>query len=91
MAWMGRLAPPLLANYTWQYRGACNGVDPEGFFVESQRGSTKGRREAAAKAVCGRCPVVRECLEHALAADEPYGIWGGLTVQERQALRTRVG
>ena len=32
---------------------------------------------------CDGCPVRRECLEYALAADERYGIWGGKTPEER--------
>ena len=41
-------------------------------------------RIAAAKALCGRCPVRQECLEHALHNGEDYGIWGGLTEGERR-------
>lgn len=37
-----------------------------------------------AKAICRVCPVREECLETALAIKEPYGIWGGLTEQERR-------
>ena len=43
--------------------------------------------EDAAKAVCAACPVRQACLEHALSASEPYGIWGGLTLRERRMLR----
>lgn len=47
---------------------------------------------AAAKAVCGRCPVVTACRADALA-HAPFGIAGGLTEDERAAVRTsrRVG
>jgi WhiB family redox-sensing transcriptional regulator len=41
---------------------------------------------AEAKAVCARCPVLAECRRDALTAHEPFGIWGGLTVEERDAL-----
>jgi WhiB family redox-sensing transcriptional regulator len=41
-----------------------------------------------AKAVCARCPVIDSCLRWALAAREPYGVWGGLSVEERDALAT---
>ena len=43
---------------------------------------------ATAKAVCASCPVRAECLAEALARI-PYGIAGGLTEQERAALRRR--
>ena len=28
---------------------------------------------------------MRECREHALAVREPYGVWGGLTEDDREA------
>jgi WhiB family redox-sensing transcriptional regulator len=30
-----------------------------------------------ALAVCHRCPVIRECLAHALLAKEHGAVWGG--------------
>src|SRR5699024_361786 len=30
-----------------------------------------------AKALCQSCPIKRECLEGALARQEPWGVWGG--------------
>ena len=41
------------------------------------------RREAAAKQVCARCPVVDPCRAHALSVREPYGVWGGMSEAER--------
>lgn len=46
-------------------------------------------REAAAKAVCARCPVLVECRTYATSLTptgqlaEPAGIWGGMTALER--------
>ena len=37
----------------------------------------------AAQDICRSCPLRRECLAYALAADEREGIWGGLTPAER--------
>ena len=34
------------------------------------------------RAICGKCPVRRECLKHAIDHNE-FGIWGGLTRDER--------
>lgn len=39
-----------------------------------------------ARAVCRRCPLAVECLDYALENEE-YGVWGGTTPDERQALR----
>ena len=36
-----------------------------------------------------RCPVRAECAAHALAVREPYGVWGGLTEDEREELLGR--
>ncbi len=66
------------------------GRDPERFFLESKRGHTRDALVAEAKTVCARCPVMESCREHGLNAQEPYGIWGGLTLQERETrLRVR--
>lgn len=78
------LPRPLLSTYDWQTSGSCRRADPELFFLESVRGHAKARQVAAAKAVCAACPVQQNCLEHGLTVHEPYGIWGGLTVEERQ-------
>ncbi len=67
----------------WRLAGSCRQVDPDLFFSESERGPTRMALIAAAKAVCEGCPVIQSCREHGLRAQEPYGIWGGLTGAER--------
>ena len=42
-----------------------------------------------AKAVCRRCPVVEPCLQWALESGQDAGVWGGLTEDERRALKRR--
>jgi WhiB family redox-sensing transcriptional regulator len=32
---------------------------------------------------------VENCLRWALAAREPYGVWGGLSAEEREAMLAR--
>lgn len=84
------LPPPLDDRYAWQLGGVCRQQDPEMFFLESERGQTREVRVAEAKRVCAACPVMLSCREHGLKAQEPYGIWGGLTVRERETqLRVR--
>ena len=70
--------PPELA---WQERALCAQTDPEAFFPE------KGGSTREAKRVCTGCTVRVECLESALANDERFGIWGGLSERERRRLR----
>jgi transcription factor WhiB len=43
-------------------------------------------REERAKQVCRTCPVMQQCRRHALSVREPYGVWGGLSKSERDAL-----
>jgi WhiB family redox-sensing transcriptional regulator len=87
---ISRLPVPLIENWEWQLLGACRGEDTELFFhPEGERGPRRSNREAAAKAVCARCPVLQMCREHALSAHEPYGVWGGMSESEREAVYAR--
>lgn len=44
----------------------------------------------SATLVCMNCPVRFECLKQAMDTGETWGIWGGLTYDERTSLRRRV-
>lgn len=44
---------------------------------------------AQCRALCRRCPVRAECLAQAMENQEPWGIWGGLTTEERAGLARR--
>jgi WhiB family redox-sensing transcriptional regulator len=50
-----------------------------------ERNEGRRQRIAAAKEICARCPAMAACREHALRVREPYGIWGGLSEDERAA------
>ncbi len=68
----------------WQREAACLSEDVALFFPpEAERKGARLRREARAKAVCSRCPVLAQCRSHALRVAEPSGIWGALTEEER--------
>jgi WhiB family transcriptional regulator, redox-sensing transcriptional regulator len=68
----------------WQENALCAQTDPEAFFPE------KGGSTREAKRICAGCEVRAECLEYALAHDERFGIWGGLSERERRRLRRAV-
>ena len=70
---------------SWQERALCAETDPEAFFPE------KGGSTREAKKICTGCEVKAECLEYALANDERFGIWGGLSERERRKLKKRAG
>jgi hypothetical protein len=90
MADFSRLPGPNADLWDWQLVAACRGVDSSLFFhPEGERGAARSAREASAKEVCMRCPVRAECATHALAVREPYGVWGGLTEDEREAMMGR--
>ena len=65
----------------WQERALCAQTDPEAFFPE------KGGSTREAKRICLGCEVKDACLEYALANDERFGIWGGLSERERRRLK----
>ena len=37
-----------------------------------------------ARDICAGCPVMMQCLEHAVAYDVQTGVWGGLVYEERE-------
>jgi len=86
-----RLPGSVEGHWQWQERAACRGLQTAMFFHTTyERGDNRRRRDAAANAVCRRCPVIQACLRHALQVQEPHGVWGGLSAEERQdALRAR--
>jgi WhiB family redox-sensing transcriptional regulator len=65
----------------WQTDALCAQTDPEAFFPE------KGGSTRDAKKICTTCEVKGQCLDYALANDERFGIWGGLSERERRRLR----
>jgi len=69
----------------WQEQALCAQTDPEAFFPE------KGGSTREAKRICTGCDVRTECLEYALAHDERFGIWGGLSERERRRLKREAG
>ena len=82
-----RLPTPLTETWDWQVQATCRGMDSAYFFhPENERGAAKVERETRAKEVCRRCPVIEPCRRHALAVQEPYGVWGGLSESERDEI-----
>lgn len=69
-------------------QAACATVkDPEIFWPKQT--TMYYRQVADAKLLCERCPVIQECLQHALK-HEPDGVWGGTTPNERNAMRRKL-
>jgi WhiB family transcriptional regulator, redox-sensing transcriptional regulator len=77
------VAPAMLTpeDELWQEKALCAQTDPEAFFPE------KGGSTREAKRICQGCEVRDACLDYALAHDERFGIWGGLSERERRRLK----
>ena len=82
---------PQDARWHWQDHGSCRESDPLLFFhPQNERGSARMKRDRAAKMVCAGCTVRMECADYAVRAREPYGVWGGLTEEEREIIYARI-
>ncbi|CAL9425286.1 Redox-responsive transcriptional regulator WhiB3 [Actinosynnema sp. ALI-1.44] len=89
---LSRLPRPVAESWDWQLKGLCRGMDAAAFFhTPNERGSARQEREARAKAVCARCPVIEQCRDHALTVRETFGIWGGLGESELREILARDG
>lgn len=66
---------------SWRETALCAQTGPELFFPEP------GSSTRDAKRLCAACEGRDACLEYALANDERFGVWGGLSEQERHRLR----
>lgn len=59
--------------FDWMDQAACKDVDPAVFF--------RPQKQAAAKRICGDCPVTKEC--DAFAGEGAHGVWGGTSPKDR--------
>lgn len=74
------------ADYAWRAEALCRDTDPELFFPIGTTGTALVQIEQA-KSVCGECRARVECLDFALTTNQDSGIWGGLSEEERRAIR----
>lgn len=87
MAEISHLPGPVADLWEWQYEGSCRDQGSENFYhPEGERGSKRRLRAQAAKEICAACPVMQMCRDHALRSREPFGVWGGLSEEERADL-----
>lgn len=69
----------------WMDKADCVGHDPDLWFPEEHAAAVARQ----AKAICAECPVQTECLQHAQQHNIRWGIWGGLTHNERRKITAR--
>lgn len=72
-------------RYRWQDDAACLGLDVNVFFPLGEQ--TESETTSQARRICMACPVLIECREWSLAVVPEFGIFGGLTADERRAVR----
>lgn len=81
---------PSSAVDDWRGHALCRDEPPELFFPLGQS-EAAARQTEAAKQVCRRCPVCRECREWALSQVRLEGVFGATDVTDRQRLRASAG
>ena len=65
----------------WRLQAKCLDEDPEKWFPHPS--DTRG--VIAAQMTCAECPALALCRESSLG--ERYGVWGGLSEEQRNRLR----
>lgn len=71
----------------WQDSALCSKHDPELWFPETYNLG----QGWLAKKICSECPVKIQCLEYAMTNRIVFGIWGGLTPQDRHRMHRQKG
>lgn len=72
---------------TWPMWAECQGADPSVFFGPDDKLPMSRDQVETAREFCHRCPVQADCLVESFQSDERFGIWGGLTFEERKRTR----
>lgn len=74
-------APSAETPANWRDNAACANTDPDAFFPQKSRSGNDAKR------VCATCPVREQCLQWALENNMRFGIWGGMTDNERRRIK----
>lgn len=67
-------------------QAVCRDLPTELFFP----GEADPKGTERAKAICGQCPVRRDCARYALADPDLKGIWGATTERQRTERRRQL-
>lgn len=74
----------------WVYENpACAEVGGDFWFPEKADGSMNTVEMVMAKSICRTCPHKAECAEWGIR-NEVFGIWGGLTQQDRRPIQRQL-
>lgn len=80
-----------IAHDRWAWADLGNCVENPDLFYHKENEPRASRRlkEKEAKLLCDSCPVKPECQHHAMDHRELYGVWGGMSENERHRLAGR--
>jgi WhiB family redox-sensing transcriptional regulator len=78
------LTAPILDERPWGVFAACKAEMSLTFFPQNRQ------EERTALMICSTCPVVDQCLDHAIETNERFGVWGGTTERQRRKLAKRI-
>jgi WhiB family redox-sensing transcriptional regulator len=63
---------------------------PHIFYPEDQpKWNDRHFETREAKAICGTCPVLKECFTYGVVSAQPYGIWGGTSAEDRKDMKSK--
>jgi hypothetical protein len=69
---------------------SCESVGGDFWFPDAKIDAKSIEDTKYAVSICNRCPHRRECAEWGIKK-EYFGIWGGLTLRQRQKIRDQRG
>ena len=80
-----KLPPATTDVWDWQLEAACRGMEDTWFFPpDREQAKARTSRISRAKAVCAHCPALIPCRDFALDHGEVFGVWGGLSEDDRE-------
>ena len=77
-----------LKSNKWKDDGLCVDYDTSMFFEKYEEGSIEFKNNI--DQFCLNCPVLKTCFAVGVSGKE-YGIWGGITANQRRDIRRRRG
>jgi WhiB family redox-sensing transcriptional regulator len=81
-----RNAPDIDDSSPWEAYALCRDYNGDDWFPVGTGALTDLKYEEVRK-VCNRCPVSEQCLQESLERGDEWGMFGGLTPNERKAMR----
>lgn len=74
-----RGVPEQVEEDAWREQAACQYEEGDAWFADKRNSEAV----AHALAVCAGCPVRAACADYADRTRQPWGIWGGVTADQR--------